>query len=76
MNNSRYHQKKYYEGILYGGPPGEPKVYRKPLHVNDIDILTKTQANLFPNAKEGDVMISMRTISTILIFDPRTQIIV
>ena len=69
-------KKNRYEGILYGGPPGEPKVYRDPLHVNDIDILTKTQANLFPNAKEGDVMISMRTISTILIFDPRTQIIV
>jgi hypothetical protein len=69
-------KKNRYEGILYGGPPGEPKVYRDPLHVNDIDILTKTQANLFPNAKEGDVMISMRTISTILIFNPRTQLII
>lgn len=65
-----------YEGILYGGHPGKPTiVHGDPLHTNDIDILTKEQASHFPSVQEGDLMISMRTISTIFILDRRTHAI-
>ncbi len=65
-----------YEGILYGGHPGEPGIYHSdPLHLNDIDVLTKEQALHFPTVQKGDIMISMRTINTVFIFDPKTYAI-
>ncbi len=62
-----------YEGILYGGHPGRPTIHHDdPLHVNDIRILTEEKAEHFPEVKAGDIMLSMRTISTILILDRHT----
>ncbi len=65
-----------YEGILYGGHPGKPTIaHDDPLHVNDMDVLTKEQAVHFPGVKEGDIMVSLLTISTVLVFDRRTHAI-
>ncbi len=63
-----------YEGVLYGGHPGEPAInHDDPLHANDIDIMTKEQAVYFPGVHEGDIMVSMRTINTVFIFDRKTH---
>lgn len=63
-----------YEGILYGGPPGMPRIsHNDPLHANDVNVLTTEQAAYFPGVKGGDIMVSMRTISTIFVFNPETK---
>ncbi len=67
-------QQNQYEGILYGGHPGHPTItHDDPLHVNDIDILTAQEAVHFPLVNKGDIMISLRTISTIIIIDRDTK---
>ena len=65
-----------YEGILYGGHPARPSIsHEDPLHVNDILILTPKQADYFPDVNEGDLLISMRTINTVMIIDRHTHLI-
>lgn len=63
-----------YEGILYGGPPGSPRVdHNDPLHTNDIDILTPEEAKNFDGVKAGDIMVSLRTIDTVIVVDRETK---
>ncbi len=63
-----------YEGILYGGRPGRPAIaHNDPTHANDVDVLTREQASHFPRVDEGDLMVSMRTINTVLVFDPGSR---
>ncbi|MDZ7722537.1 MAG: arylsulfotransferase family protein [candidate division KSB1 bacterium] len=59
-----------YEGILYGGHPARPAIHHEdPLHVNDVRIMTQEQAGYFKNVNPGDLIISMRTINTVMIVD-------
>jgi hypothetical protein len=64
----------HYEGILYAGPPSSPRLAdMDPLHLNDIDVLTAEQAAHFPTTSAGDLMLSLRTVDTIIIVDPTTR---
>ena len=59
-----------YDGILYFGEESFPAPGGKdPLHLNDIDILTASQASAIPRVKAGDIMVSMRTVNTVMILD-------
>lgn len=70
-------EKNAYEGILYAGPARAPRLAdRDPIHLNDIDVLTATQAAHFPNVEAGDLMLSMRTVNAIIIVRPQTKAIV
>jgi len=42
------------------------------LHINDIEELTPDKAHVFPQLSPGDVMVSVRHLNLILIFDPNT----
>lgn len=60
-----------YEGILYGGSDSRPELdVLDPLHCNDVNIVTADEARHYPHVEAGNIMISLRTISTVLMFDP------
>lgn len=40
-----------------------------PLHANDIEVLTEKTAGFIPNAKPGDVLLSLRHINTVALAD-------
>ncbi len=46
------------------------------LHANAVDYIDKATAKKFPFAKPGDLLISMREMSTIAVLDPVTETIV
>jgi Arylsulfotransferase (ASST) len=65
-----------YEGILYAGEPREPRIdHDDPLHANDIDILSAGDARRLAGIEAGDIMVSMRTIDTVIIIDRSTHAI-
>ena len=41
-----------------------------PFHQNDIDVLTKDRAALFPMFSAGDLLLSFRTINLVVVIDP------
>ena len=41
-----------------------------PFHQNDIDVLTSGKAHLFPMFDTGDLLLSFRSINTIVVIDP------
>ena len=43
-----------------------------PFHQNDVDVLTKERAPLFPQFTVGDLLLSFRSINLICILDPTT----
>jgi len=66
-----------YGGILYYGPEFAPAITPgDPTHLNDIDVLSARQASYFPRAVAGDLMLSLRTINTLIIVHPQTRQIV
>jgi len=60
------------EGLLhFGYGPSGTAWYDDRLHLNDVETLsTKMQEGFF---KHGDVMISLRNVNTIFVFDPSTD---
>jgi outer membrane protein assembly factor BamB len=43
------------------------------LHLNDVEPLPKQIASSYPTFEAGDLMVSMRDTSTIMVFDPRAR---
>ncbi len=66
-----------YERILLGGPPDRPGIaYDDPLHANDIDVLSASDASKFFGVEAGDLMISLRHINAVIVVDrERTKIL-
>ena len=46
------------------------------LHTNDVEVLSPRLADAFESMEAGDVMISMRTIDTVLVFEPDSRDVV
>ena len=44
----------------------------EPFHFNDVDVLTEEFSDYFENYKQGDLMISSRSLNSIYIIDPNT----
>ena len=44
----------------------------EPFHFNDVDVLTDEFSDYFENYKQGDLMISSRSLNSIYIIDPNT----
>jgi hypothetical protein len=42
-------------------------------HLNDIELLSPEMAAAFPQFEAGDVMISLRNLNTVLVYDPKTK---
>ena len=51
----------------------QQKSFDDKLHANAAKFITAEQAELLPNAREGDLLISLRNIDTILVLDPRRE---
>ena len=45
-----------------------------PTHINDIELVTPELAAIFPMLREGDLVVSLRNISTIVAIDPETRL--
>ena len=68
-------QRNHLQGLLYMSATDNRStlVRGDTLHVNDIDVFPQAmKADLF---KPGDIMVSMRNVSTILVFDPATLVV-
>jgi len=66
-------RRNQYENLVYAGSQDVPRlVDSDPLHLNNLDIISAAQARFFPGVKAGDIMVSLRTIDTIVVFDPQT----
>lgn len=59
-----------YEGALL--PTGAEKVSpgSNPMHLNDVDVLGRDEASAFPMFEAGDLMVSMRDLNLIVVFNP------
>jgi hypothetical protein len=62
--------KNDYPGLIYS-----VRDYCDPLHINSVDVATAEVAKHIPGAAAGDVLISLREPSAILLFDPVTATI-
>jgi len=45
-----------------------------PTHLNDVQILTPEMADQYPRFKAGDLLVSFRTLNTIGVLDPETEL--
>src|SRR4030095_186146 len=45
-----------------------------PTHLNDVQILTQEMAAQYPRFKAGDLLVSFRTLNTIGVLDPETEL--
>ena len=45
-----------------------------PTHLNDVQILTQDMAAQYPRFKAGDLLVSFRTLNTIGVLDPETEL--
>jgi len=44
-------------------------------HLNDVEILSASMADSFPTFEEGDILVSLRNLSTVLVIDGETELI-
>ncbi len=58
-----------YQGLLMTGHNQLRYANSDPLHVNDVKILTAAQAKFIPAAEAGDLLISMRAISSLMVIN-------
>jgi hypothetical protein len=62
------------EVIYKSGYDGILRVYHDDiLHLNDVEVLSEQIADAFDLFQAGDIMVSMRTINTILVIDGKTE---
>jgi len=59
--------KNGYPGLIYS-----VRDYCDPIHINSVDVATAEVARHIPGAAAGDVLVSLREPSAILLFDPVT----
>ncbi len=66
-----------YQGILYaGGNPRRSLIkYDDPLHTNDIEILSEQEAIKFEGVQAGDILLSLRTLNTLIVLDKESKLI-
>lgn len=64
-------KKNNLHGLIYFDSPVLP-VDR---HTNDVEILSTEMAAAFPLFEAGDVLVSMRNLNLVMVFDPDTEII-
>ena len=63
-----------YEGVLYAIVQGAAALPgADPLHANDIDVITESQARRIADVNAGDLMVSLRNLRTILVIDRTTH---
>ena len=65
-----------FQGLLMTGHNQYRYANYDPLHTNDVKVLTGPQAATIPQAKAGDLLISMRAISTIMVVRPDENLVV
>jgi hypothetical protein len=59
--------KNGYQGLLLGAHDSREFWNSDPLHANDINVLSEQQASAFPGAKGGNLLLSLRSISSLLV---------
>lgn len=66
-----------YQGILYTGTDPRKSLvkHEDPLHTNDIDIFSEQEAEKFDGVNAGDIMLSFRTVNTVVILDRESKLI-
>lgn len=63
-----------FEGLLAEGSPDVAKTVTTDItHLNDAEIVTAEFAATNPHLREGDIMVSMRTLDAVAIIDRRTR---
>jgi len=63
-----------YHGLVLDGPAGHPRSnVVDPVHANDIEIVDHGFAAQHPFADPGDLLLSLRTIDSLVLFDPRAE---
>lgn len=63
-----------YQGLLVPMHTLEGKLYSlDPTHLNDIELVTGTIAEEFPLFKEGELLVSLRNINSLVLIDPSTR---
>jgi len=59
-----------YEGALL--PTGADDRRSELMHLNDVEVLRRDQASAFPMFAVGDLMVSMRNLNLVVVFDPES----
>ncbi len=60
-------------GLLFpGGTEQVGLTYDDFMHINDAEVLTTEKAAAFPRFAAGDIMLSMRQLNLVVVFDPQT----
>ena len=62
----------YRNGSRSKGPPDDPGYHGDILHLNDVEELRPEMADSYPLFDAGDLVVSLRQISSVLVFDPDT----
>ena len=64
-----------YYGLLFVNMTKGPSCYNTGdvLHLNDVEVLSKSKAGAFDLFRAGDIMISMRHINTVFVIDGETE---
>ena len=63
-----------FEGLLAEGSPDLTKTIQTDItHLNDADIVTAEFAAANPQVREGDIMVSMRTLDAVAVIDRQTR---
>lgn len=63
------------EALLFanGQATIDPGSHGDLLHLNDIEILSKSDAAAFPLFEAGDIMLSLRNLNLVMVIDPATE---
>ena len=63
------------EGLLFASGEDVPgsKFLDDLTHLNDVEVLQTTDADAFPMLRAGDVMVSLRNVNLVFVFDPETR---
>jgi Arylsulfotransferase (ASST) len=56
-----------------GGHTIDAVSHKDLLHLNDIEILSKSDAAAFPLFEAGDIMLSLRNLNLVMVIDPATE---
>jgi hypothetical protein len=64
-----------YEGLLFGNASNRTRNGFDFTHNNDVEVLEERLAGDFDGLNAGDIMVSLRNISTVLIIDGETELV-